>query len=265
MVEYGVMAMYDIHCHILPGIDDGPEKMEESLAMARMSVADGIRAIVATPHAARVAEKGGKDALEQRISTFNQELRAQAIELNVLMGVEYLLSKELLQEAQKGAAIGLNGSRYLLLEIDFLQYPAYTDDALFQLQLLGFVPILAHPERQANIQKRPELLAGLVARGVLSQVTGGSVLGHFGKEAQHTVEHLLRNNLVHLLASDGHTASKNRPPVMMDAVAAVERLVGEDAAHCMAVANPSAVIAGAPVMLPESRPARRRFLPHLGR
>ncbi len=257
--------MYDVHCHILPGIDDGPEKMEESLDMARMAVADGIRAMVATPHAARVAARGGKDALEQRISAFNQELRAQAIELNVLMGVEYLLSMELLQEAQRGAAIGLNGSRYLLVEIDFLQYPAHTDEALFQLQLHGIIPVLAHPERQVNIQERPELLAGLVARGVLSQITGGSVLGHFGKEAQRSVEHLLRSNLVHMLASDGHTASANRPPVMKDAVAAVERLVGEDAAHCMAVANPSAVIGGMPVTLPESRPARRRFFPRLGR
>ncbi len=265
MVEYEVIAMYDVHCHILPGIDDGPEMMEESMAMARMAVADGIRGIVATPHAARVAAQGGKDALEQRISTFNQELRTQAIEMNVLMGVEYLLSMELLQEVQKGTGVGLNGSRYLLAEIDFLQYPAHTDDALFQLQLLGFTPVLAHPERQANIQERPDLLAGLMARGVLSQITGGSVLGHFGKEAQRSVEHLLRNNLVHLLASDGHTASKNRPPVMMDAVAAVERLVGKEAAHCIAVTNPSAVIAGAPVTLPESRPARRRFFPRLGR
>ncbi|MSQ22655.1 MAG: phosphotransferase [Dehalococcoidia bacterium] len=259
------MAMYDIHCHILPGIDDGPEKLEESLAMARMAVADGTDTVVATPHAARVVEKGGKVALEQRILAFSQELHSQAIDLRVLMGVEYLLSMELLQEAQKGAAIGLNGSKYLLMEIDFLQYPVYAYDAMFQLQLLGFVPILAHPERQANIQERPELLAELVARGVLSQVTGGSVLGYFGKEAQRSVEHLLRNNLVHLLASDGHTSSQNRPPVMSEAVAAVERLVGEDAAHCMAVANPSAVIGGTPVTLPKSRPARRRLFPRLGR
>ena len=265
MVEYDVIAMYDVHCHILPGIDDGPKEMEESLAMARIAVADGTRAIVATPHAARVAEDGGKDALAQRILAFNQELQAQTINLNVLMGVEYLLSMELLQEAQRGTAIGLNGSRYLLVEIDFLQYPAHTDDALFQLQLQGFTPILAHPERQADIQERPELLAGLVARGVLSQITGGSVLGYFGKEAQRSVEHLLRNNLVHLIASDGHSASENRPPVMRDAVAAVERLVGEEAAHFIAVSNPSTIVAGTPVTLPESKPARRRFFPRLGR
>ena len=163
--------MYDVHCHILPGIDDGPERLEQAIAMARIALADGIRTIVATPHAARVADEGGIEALEQRVQGFNDELRANAINLTVAMGVEYQLSMEFLEEVQRGAATGLNGSRYLLVEIDFLQYPPYTEEALFQLQLEGFTPVLAHPERQATIQERSELLAGLVERGVLSQIT----------------------------------------------------------------------------------------------
>ena len=233
--------------------------------MARIALADGIRTVVATPHAARVADEGGKEALKQRVQAFNDELRANAIGLTVAMGVEYLLSMESLEEAQRGAAIGLNGSRYLLVEIDFLQYPSYTEEALFQLQLGGFTPVLAHPERQATIQERPELLVGLVERGVLSQITGGSLMGHFGRAAQKSAEHLLRQNLVHLLASDGHSATENRPPVMAEAMDAVERLVGEEAAHTLAVANPSAILADAPVTLPAIRPVRRRLFPRLGR
>ncbi len=257
--------MYDVHCHILPGIDDGPLELEEALAMARLAAADGTKVVVATPHGAQVTEAGGRDTLEQRVRAFNQEVQAHAIDLKVVMGAEYMLSMELLEETKRGTAISLNGSRYLLVEIDLLQYPPHTDEALFQLQLHGYTPVLAHPERQAGIQSQPELLAGLVDRGVLSQITAGSVLGQLGKEAQHSVEYLLRHNLVHLMASDGHTATVNRPPVMREAAALVGQWVGEKAAQCLTVSNPSAVLADAPVSLPVARPPRRRFFLSLGR
>ncbi len=256
--------MQDVHCHMLPGIDDGPKRLDEALAMAQLAASDGIRTTIATPHAARVADTGGKEALEQQILTFNHELQVKGIDLQVVMGTEYLLSMELLAEAKRGTPIGLNGSRYLLMEIDFLQYPPYIDDAMFQLQLLGFAPVLAHPERQATIQKQPQLLAGLVERGVLCQITGGSLLGHFGRDAKRSAEYLLKHNLVHLLASDGHTSTRNRPPVMREAMEAVERLVGEEAAHCLVVANPAAVMANSRLTLPTNRPSRRRKFSFLG-
>ena len=258
--------MYDIHCHILPGIDDdGPRELEEALTMARMAASDGTQVIIATPHGARVDEQGGKEALAQQIEAFNKELGAHAINLTVVMGAEYLLSMELLEEAQHGAPVTLSGSRYLLVEIDLIQYPPYTEEALFQLQLAGFTPVLAHPERQAVIQERPELLAGLVERGVLSQITGASILGSLGRPPQRSAEQLLKSNLVHLIASDGHSARGNRLPVMAEAVEAVERLVGEEAAHTLAVTNPTAVLADAPVTLPAIKPAHRRLFPRLGR
>lgn len=258
--------MYDIHCHILPGVDgDGPQGLEDALAMARMAVNDGTRVVVATPHGARVAELGGKGALAQRVQAFNDELRVRAIELTVVMGVEYLLSMELLEEARHGAPITLNGSHYLLVEIDHVQYPPYTEEALFQLQLAGFTPVLAHPERQAVIQEHPELLAGLVGRGILSQVTGASILGSLGRPPQKSAEQLLKSNLVHLIASDGHSATEDRAPVMAEAVEAAGRLVGEEVAHTLGVVNPSAIVADVPVTLPVVRLARRRLLPWLGR
>ena len=257
--------MYDIHCHILPGIDDGPESLEEAMAMARIAASDGVRAVIATPHGVQVADQGGRDALVRRVQEFSDELRAQDVDLKVNMGVEYLLVPQLMEEARRGAAIGLHESRYLLVEIDFFQYPLYTDETLFQLQLAGFAPVLAHPERQATIQERPELLTGLVERGVLSQITGGSLLGAFGQLAQRSAEHLLKKNLVHLVASDGHSATKHRPPVMAEAIGAVERLVGEDAAHTLGVVNPAAVLADSPVTLPDVKPVRGRLFPRLGR
>ena len=113
------MAMYDIHCHILPGIDDGPDQLEDSISMARLAEEDGTRTLVATPHSDRVADMGGKDALAQRIQAFREEVASRGIALEVVMGAEYRLSADLLAEVRDGTAISINGSQYLLVEIDF--------------------------------------------------------------------------------------------------------------------------------------------------
>lgn len=247
--------MYDIHCHILPGIDDGPDQMEDSLTMARLAAEDGTRTLVATPHSDKVAGIGGKDALAQRIHAFREEVASRGIELDVVMGAEHLLSADLLVEVQDGTVISINSSQYLLVEIDFFQWPSYLEEALFQLGLAGFTPFLAHPERQANIQQKPNLLAELVERGVITEVTGGSILGDFGRDAQKSAVPLLKQKLIHVIASDGHTPTSNRPPVMGSALAQVASLVGEKAARVLGTENPAAIIAGNPVTLPETRPA----------
>jgi len=258
------MNRYDLHCHMLPGIDDGPERLEDALAMAQVAAADGTRVVVATPHGSQVEEQGGREALIQRIALFNHELHAQGTELEVAVGTEYLLNLELLEIVERGKAICLNGSHYVLVEIDFFQYPNYVEQAMFQMQVLGFTPVLAHPERQATIQRKPDLLARLVERGVISQITGGSLLGQFGREARKSAEQLLKRNLVHLLASDGHSPGPYRPPVLSEAIRSLERLVGEEATQLLSQENPYAIAHDWKVRLPEPKPRRRKF-PRLGR
>ena len=121
------------------------------------------------------------------------------------------------------------------------------------------VPVLAHPERQATIQKQPEVLADLVERGVMSQVTGGSLLGHFGREAQRSAEYLVQHNLVHLIASDGHSPGPHRPPVIHGAARAVESMVGMAGARLLTEENPQAIVSDGTVRLPEAQPARRIY------
>ncbi|MBI4339444.1 MAG: capsular biosynthesis protein [Chloroflexi bacterium] len=258
--------MHDIHCHMLPDLDDGPQTMEESLEMARLAVADGIQTVIMTPHGAQVAARGGREALAQRVREFGEALKSQHVELKLAMGMEYLLTIDLVREAQQGSTVTLNGSRYLLVEIDFVQWPPYTADALFQLQLAGYIPVLAHPERQASIQASPELLEKLVERGSYSEVTAGSLLGDFGARAQECAEELVRRGLVHFMASDGHTPTRNRPPLMAQARDALAMLAGEGAALAMSVGNPLAVLTNAPVEAPPlARPIRRRRFPWAGR
>ncbi len=257
--------MYDIHCHILPELDDGPDNLADSLEMARIAAADGFQCVIATPHEARVVAAGGKESLERRVQAYRVALASHQIPLEMAMGVEYLLTMDLVQQAKQRDAITLNGSRYLLVEIDFFQYPSFCDEALFQIQMAGYVPILAHPERQDNIQEKPELLEGLVRRGVLSEVTAGSVLGSFGSQAQRSAQRLLADGLVHFIASDAHSRRGPRTPVMAEARDAVARLVGEEAAHAMAVLNPRAVLDDAPVVTPPINATQRRRFPWLGR
>ncbi|MBI4201553.1 MAG: protein-tyrosine-phosphatase [Chloroflexi bacterium] len=255
--------MYDIHCHILPDLDDGPKTLESALEMARIAVADGVQTIIATPHGDHVAARGGWPALEQRVSAFRQAMAENNIPLKVLTGVEYVLTADLLRNTQEGRAVTLNSSRYILVEIDFSQWPLYTEEALFQLQLTGFTPVLAHPERQANIQQSPELLRRLVERGVLAEATAGSFLGDFGEAAKASAEVLLQRGLLHCIASDGHSPDpRRRPPVMAEAMKSVAKLAGEETAHLLAVTNPLAVLEGKPVAVPGPKhPARaKRFL-----
>ncbi|MBI4199004.1 MAG: hypothetical protein HY535_00825 [Chloroflexi bacterium] len=256
--------MYDIHCHLLPGVDDGPETLDDALTMASLAREHGTRMVVTTPHGAQGWALGGKDAMAQRLQAFRDHLKARGNDLEVTLGGEYLLEPRLLGRHRQGETMGLNGSRYLLVEIDFFQYPLYTEDLMFQLQLEGAVPVLAHPERQANIQERPELLATLVERGVLAQITAGSLLGAFGPKAQRSAETLLHLGLVHAVASDGHSAVGARLPVLAPVMEPLQRLVGEKAAETLVVTNPAAMVANGQVVAVNVR-APRRFLPGRGR
>jgi protein-tyrosine phosphatase len=198
--------MIDLHSHILPGIDDGARSMEDSLDIARAAVADGITVIAGTPH---VRDDWPTDAgvMENRVVELRAELEQAGVALAKL-------------PAEELRRFGLGGTRYLLVETPYYGWPLGLPDTLFALRAQGFVPVLAHPERNAEVQAHPERLAQLVEAGVLVQVTAASVDGRIGKRAQETGLRLIQNSLVHLLASDAHHASV-RAVGMADAAKAV--------------------------------------------
>lgn len=148
----GSLAITDIHCHILPDLDDGPKTLEESLAMARLLTEMGVATVVATPHASAVEATGGWDALHQRVATFRQALQEAGVPLAVVAGAEHRLLPDLVGQVEQGKALTINGTRYLLAEMDFLHYPPFAEQVIFALRLRGIVPVLAHPERQAVLQ-----------------------------------------------------------------------------------------------------------------
>ena len=214
--------MFDLHSHILPGVDDGATSLDVSIAMAKVAAEQGTKVILATPHRKDVTDGSSVQDIAQLVEDINGELSSQGIGLSVLLGMENHLDLELPDEFASGRALPMNGTRYILVELPFFGRPNYAEDVLFRLQLQGLTPVLAHPERIEAFQRDPDLLVSFVEKGMLSQVTAGSLVGYFGKEVRRFSNVLLGHGLVHLIASDAHFSGGSRSPKLLLGVDALQ-------------------------------------------
>ncbi|KRO29432.1 tyrosine-protein phosphatase [Lactiplantibacillus plantarum] len=195
--------LIDLHCHILPNVDDGSRDLEESLNMARNAVNDGIKIIVATPHHLdRHFINNNVDVVEQ-VNFFNKKLKQKNIPLTVLPGQEVHLNGNLLDSLPTLLFFSKN-KKYLLIELPHEQVPEYTEKILFDLKCKGITPIIAHPERNLEILHNPEIFEKMVADGCLGQLTATSLVGGFGHRIYKFSKFLVKNNLVQVIASDAH-------------------------------------------------------------
>jgi protein-tyrosine phosphatase len=256
--------MVDIHCHILPGLDDGAESSEISLKMAEAAIADGITRVVATPHAN--AEFVFRPELVQQL---RDELQAKLGDRLLLgTGCDFHLSFENLDDAQKNPhKYTINQKNYLLVELGDFAIPPAIDETLHHLQLAGVSPIITHPERNSLLRAKPERLYGWLHQGCYVQVTAGSLLGRFGKGAAQWVEQWLKEDRIHFFASDAHSLT-GRPLRLREAYEKVEALRGEEVADALFRENPAAAFDGRPLPYePEqeevsregSTPKKKRF------
>lgn len=231
----------DVHSHLLPGIDDGAPDWETSLKMARVAVADGIGTIVATPHWPLDRNPTAGPRVRALVVEAQERLTAAELPLRVLPGHELAVSWEMEASLATGDALPLGDSHFLLLETPYLGIPPYLRDLLFRLQSCGYRPILAHPERNADVQDDPRCLEELVDAGCLLQVNAGSVLGQFGSRPQRTAMKLMTRGWVQLLASDAHSP-KGRPPRLEAAAQMAAKWIGSEAAQSLIGAGPFAVV-----------------------
>ncbi|WP_379970606.1 tyrosine-protein phosphatase [Ectobacillus sp. sgz5001026] len=203
--------MIDLHCHILPGLDDGPKNEEESLLMARAAVLQGIHTIVATPHHQTVHYMNEKKDIVYAVGELNDLLKQKDIPLTILPGQEVRIYGDLLQDYDTDIVETLNETnKYILLEFPSSHVPRYTKTLLYDMQLKGLIPVLAHPERNAEIAEHPSVLYELISKGALAQLTASSLTGDFGKSIKKLSLQLIEHNLVHVVASDAHNVT-NRP------------------------------------------------------
>lgn len=242
--------MIDLHCHILPGVDDGPESIAESLTMCRTAVSDGIRTIVATPHYKTGCFTWSATDQLSSIAALQSEIDAAGLPLTILPGAEIAFGPELPVLLKSGSHLTINSSCYFLIEFRPQAVPATIEQFLTTLLDAGYIPIIAHPERNSWFTHRHDVLTSLVRRGVLLQITASSLFGEFGADVSAFSQQLLRNNLVQIIASDAHNCG-DRPALLSAAVNIAADLIGAELAAALVTTNPQAVINGTRLPPPE--------------
>lgn len=198
--------MIDIHCHILFGIDDGSESIEDSLIMAEMAVESGVKMLAATPHSNQedFFENYESESLRKIYLELVSGLQREKIPLQIVRGMEIFSSRDMIEKIKKGQLISLNGSRYYLIEFAFDSSPWVIQNAIEDVLGMGKIPIIAHPERYYCVQDNPNYLYEWRMLGALAQMNKSSVLGKFGTHTARTAETMLRCNMVTCIASDAH-------------------------------------------------------------
>lgn len=252
--------MIDIHCHILPAVDDGPETLKETLDMCRIAVEDGITTIVATPHQQNGVYHNTAQGIIKKVEEINLALKKAGIALELLPGADVHIDVQTGEKIRQGEIMTVNNTgRYFLLEFPAHSIPPNIDKLIFHFLLNNTTPILTHPERIAEVQEHPNKVYELVSLGALSQITAMSLTGEFGSRAQKCAKTLLKHNLAHIIASDAHSVD-HRPPVLSNAVKIASRIVGEEDAAEMVTTVPQQVIRGETVLnLEAPTPVKRKL------
>ncbi|GIM32010.1 tyrosine-protein phosphatase [Paraclostridium bifermentans] len=203
--------MIDIHCHILPQVDDGSKSLEESIEMAKIAQNEGIKKIINTSHYHPDFKYKSGEELKTILKSFNKKLKDENIDIEVLLGNELYFTDDLLCDFEKLEFHSLNNSKYILVEFSPNNFPNNLADIVYELKLKRYIPILAHVERYPKVQENPNIICDCINEGALIQLNGASVIGKNGKEAEKTSKILLENNMVHFIATDAHSSTKRRP------------------------------------------------------
>lgn len=231
----------DLHCHILPGIDDGAPDIETSLAMARMAADDGIRVTACTPHMMPgIYDNAGPD-VRTRIAALQSEIDQAGINLKLVCGADVHLQAGLGPRLKTGQLLSLADSRYFLFEPPHHVAPPRLEDVVFDVMAAGFHPILTHPERLSWIESHYDIMKSMAHKGVWMQITCGSLTGRFGRRPKYWADRMLDEGMVHLLATDAHNL-RNRSPLMSEARVLVADRLGPEAAEQMVLTRPQAVL-----------------------
>jgi len=269
----GEIEMIDLHAHILPGLDDGAETLDESIEMCWLSYQDGVRTIVATPHILKGIYSNNRSTILAKVQELNdalKKLRVQSSEFGgkdfdasthslivasdafkILPGADVHFSLDMLQLCENGEIVTVNDKgRYLMVEFDSQGIPYHAEDVLFQMIMHGIIPIITHPERNLEIARSPNRYYEIIKMGCLGQVTAMSLTGGFGPGVRRIAEKLLKNRLAHVIASDSHSINR-RPPILSTALRATEKIVGKEEAQKMVTEYPEAVIEGRKPNVPE--------------
>ncbi|MBH0230813.1 tyrosine-protein phosphatase [Halobacillus yeomjeoni] len=222
--------MIDLHCHIIPGVDDGVQTMEESLALARLAVKEGIETVVAAPHHLHSTFRNPKSSIIKKVSELNKELKNEGIPLEVLPGQEVRLNGDILNAFKREEVLAINHtSGHVYIEFPNHEVPTYTNRVFYDIQMEGYKPVITHPETNRTFRQNPDLLYQLVKNGAITQVTAASFVGKNGKAAKKFAFQLIESSLTHIVASNAH--SKKRGFYLADAYEKIEKKFGSSTVY----------------------------------
>jgi protein-tyrosine phosphatase len=249
--------MYDIHTHILYGIDDGAKDLDQMLEMARDAARNDVTDLIATPHHANGHYWNPAHRVRELVDSANAALRSAGIPVRIHPGQEVRLHRDLIADLQDSIVTTLNQSRYLLLELPAMHVPQDAVHMIHELRLLGITPIIAHPERNTGIANNLQELSNLIEAGALAQLTTHSLTGKFGKKTRRLAVELCKRHMIHFIASDAHN-EHSRNSGMKEAFDAIAQLLGHAYVEYY-MANARAVLEDEPIHVwPVDRPVKKR-------
>lgn len=232
----------DLHTHVIPAFDDGPADMPTAMALLRTAVAGGSGVLVATSHSEEVLQHGGGIAgMQARLDAVRMAADEGGVAVTLLLGCEIYLEPDTPDRLRRQELWPLNGSRYVLVELPFQALPIYVDQALFALQTDGYVPVIAHPERNAQVQQEPERLFAWVTRGALVQISAASLTGGFGRAAARVSRLAISHGLCHVVASDAHDP-RTRSPHLQRTFELIREEFGAATASALLDTQPRAIV-----------------------
>jgi protein-tyrosine phosphatase len=235
------LRMIDLHCHMLPGIDDGACDINMSLEMAKSSVNDGVTVLACTPHILPGLYNNTGPQIRNALRDLQAALDDKDIPLHLVAGADNHIVPDFVAGLQSGKLLSLGDSRYVLVEPPHRTEPPHLEDFFFNLLVAGYVPILTHPERLRWVPSRYDSIKRLVQAGVWMQITSDSLTGGFGKTAQYWSQRMLDEGCVHILATDAHDCERRRPKLSRGREFAARRVGPEEAEH-LVVTRPRGVL-----------------------
>ena len=235
--------MYDLHSHIICGVDDGSPDPETSRELLKMAAGCGTRHIVATPHVIELNNCPSWERINEGVAQLKTMVAEEKLDLAIYPGAEIEMNWDILELFKEGSRdYCLAGSHYLLVELPAMSIPDYTEDFWYELQLKGICPVLAHPERHQRLMEQPERLLKWMRSGVLTQMNGGSIIGRFGEHVKQKAEMLLKNDVICFIGSDAHRV-KIRNTDLTHARESLVELVGPEKAKLLLEINPQRLLA----------------------
>lgn len=219
--------MIDIHSHILPFVDDGAVDMNMSVKMAKIYLEQGIKMVVATPHYIEYSSNTTVEGNTKILKLLREELKKEDLDLEIFLGNEILSSMDIIRYVKDGITSTLNGTKYVLVELPMYDLPLYIESMIYDLLLNGYIPIIAHPERNSKIIEDPNILYRYIELGALSQLNLPSLEGKYGQDVKETAKILLENNMIHFVGTDAHS-KRVRSPMVRDSLKILRDLVSKE-------------------------------------